>query len=615
MAQRYSRSEKEKWITGTNKSSRRSPVRIPESDNSSLIEANKFTLIGRVTNPLIQKPKAVVSYFPQFWNLDSVVTGRDLGSDRFLFKFESEEALQSVLRRGPYHYKRWMLILQRWEPIASDLFPALISFWIKIHGLPVHQWTPQTIRTIGSELGQLSNNEAGIDAANGRIRVQLNGLEPLEMVMPVRMPQGEVISVELEYEKLEKHCFTCFSLLHEECDCPQLRGKSVNPFRVLGINQHKTLLKLEADKQKSDSRRDATRSSISLIPRGSSAKAQIRSSPRASKSHLHTLHHQPASFQNRSSTRQRASPPRRLSRHSPGFRPERSRDQRSPSRSFRTSQARPYQSGSHHSSPKHSRSHHSQLPYAREPSSARPTDTGMRGNRDSHFPSSAIRQEVLPLRTSSSKGKEIASGSPKNRRPALERLSLNDTPEPQPQMTTASSNSNRLQEVTIQYLDDTIQRHDTTPVLGESSRTLRSVSQLPMESRLSFPPSLADPLAPRVHTSLRLGTQIESVTVTLPQKKQAVKTTRKRKTAAEKALASAIPRGARSPLSGASLKKQNITRSKTKPSPKKKLRTDPLPDNQDGATSMARSGPPLPVLVLAISKGGVDFQNPPSPLP
>ena len=615
MAQRYSRSEKEKWITGTNKTTRRSPVRIPESDNSSLIEENKFTLIGRVTNPLIQKPKAVVSYFPQFWNLDSTVTGRDLGSDRFLFKFESEEALQSVLRRGPYHYKRWILILQRWEPIASDLFPALISFWVKIHGLPVHQWTPQTIRTIGSEIGQLSNSETGLDAANGRVRVQLNGLEPLEMLMPVRMPQGEVISVELEYEKLEKHCFTCFSLLHEENDCPRLRGKTVNPYRVLGINQQKTLLKLEADKQKSDSRRDATRSSSTLMPKGGTSKTPARPPPRTAQKHYTPPKPHSGSYHHRDLSRQQNSPPRPLPRYSSRPRSEFSRDQGSPTRSNRLSHSRTYHSGSHRPSATHNRSPRSQLPYLRDNSPVRFSGSGARSIQENRLSSPSLRPEALPTRNSGNKGKEIASNSPKSRRPALERISHHTPSEMQSQVPTASSNSNRLQDVTIQYLEDSMQRCETTTGIGESSRTLRTAPHRPLEARLSFPSTSTALPAARVHASLRLEAPIDSVTVTLPPTKVAAKPGRKRKTAAEKAQASAAPRGARSPLSGASLKKQNITRSKSKASPKKRLRTDILPEFQDGTSAAAHGGPPLPVMIPAISKSGVDFQNPPSLLP
>ncbi|KAH0900303.1 hypothetical protein HID58_049871 [Brassica napus] len=61
MTQRISRLEKEKWVVDPPKKSRRPPIKIPERNNRALIEENRFTLIGRVTNPSIQKTRALTS--------------------------------------------------------------------------------------------------------------------------------------------------------------------------------------------------------------------------------------------------------------------------------------------------------------------------------------------------------------------------------------------------------------------------------------------------------------------------------------------------------------------------------------------------------------------------
>lgn len=49
--------------------------------------------------------------------------GRDLGPDLFKFQFESESDMLTVLAKGPYHYKKWMILLQQWEPIISPHLP------------------------------------------------------------------------------------------------------------------------------------------------------------------------------------------------------------------------------------------------------------------------------------------------------------------------------------------------------------------------------------------------------------------------------------------------------------------------------------------------------------
>lgn len=113
MTHRLSRSDKEKWPSNPNPRCRRAPVKIPSSNTSVLIEENRLTLIGRVTNPAVQKTRALVDFLLQHWSVVGTFTGCDLGPNLFQFRFESEADFQSILRRGLYHFKRWMFILQR----------------------------------------------------------------------------------------------------------------------------------------------------------------------------------------------------------------------------------------------------------------------------------------------------------------------------------------------------------------------------------------------------------------------------------------------------------------------------------------------------------------------
>ncbi|RID72174.1 hypothetical protein BRARA_C04079 [Brassica rapa] len=256
MARRYSRHEKEKWVPSVQSVPKRPPVQIPPSNNENLIAANKLTIMGRVTNPTLQRPRAVVDFLPQIWNLEGRMTGRELGPEKFQMKFESEEDLLSVLNKGPYHYKKWMILLQRWEPVVSEAFPSSISFWLRIHDLPLHYWNDQTLDAIGVELGTVT----GKIADDARVRVEMNGLRPLVMQLEIQLPSGDLQNVELEYIKIEKHCFTCFSLLHEEVDCP---NRPINPIplkeRKLGITQRIALQRIEADKKRHDDRRGYSR--------------------------------------------------------------------------------------------------------------------------------------------------------------------------------------------------------------------------------------------------------------------------------------------------------------------------------------------------------------------
>ncbi|KAL0720876.1 hypothetical protein Bca4012_035475 [Brassica carinata] len=116
---------------------------------------------------------------------------------------------------------------------------------------------------IPNKLGRLR----GKDVDEGKIRVELNGLLPLEMTMDIELPTDDVITVEFEYIKLEKHCFTCFSLFHEENDCPR-RSRRDPPAkeRSLGITQRLALQRIEADKRRHDERRGYRRPAPYFVP-------------------------------------------------------------------------------------------------------------------------------------------------------------------------------------------------------------------------------------------------------------------------------------------------------------------------------------------------------------
>ncbi|XP_013633665.1 PREDICTED: uncharacterized protein At4g02000-like [Brassica oleracea var. oleracea] len=141
----------------------------------------------------------------------------------FQFQFELESDLLAVLEKRPYHYARWMVILQRWEPTISPSFPSLIPFWIKVQGIPLHLWEEGTIKSIGEDIGIFETYE--ITPTSVRMRVQINGRLPLITSFVIEYSTGEEVTATLIYEKLEKHCSKCFQLDHEIKDCLAARAE------------------------------------------------------------------------------------------------------------------------------------------------------------------------------------------------------------------------------------------------------------------------------------------------------------------------------------------------------------------------------------------------------
>lgn len=106
----------------------------------------------------------------------------------FQFQFENPEDLEAVLDNRPYHFAKWMVIIQKWEPTISPEFPSQIPFWVQVQGVLVPLWSESLLRGVGEDIGTFVTWE---------------------------------ITAALVYEKLEKHCNSCFRLDHEWDECPQ----------------------------------------------------------------------------------------------------------------------------------------------------------------------------------------------------------------------------------------------------------------------------------------------------------------------------------------------------------------------------------------------------------
>lgn len=218
MQRRLSSAEKGKTIVLDHRPAPRvGRVRVSEPDNPAALRNHSLTITGRVTNPSTQKVWSLIPFFTDHWKCDIPPVGSDLGLGMFQFQFELESDLQTVLEKRPYHYARWMVILQRWEPTTSPDFPSMIPFWIKIQGIPIHLWSEEVAQQIGKDIGTFEAAE--ITQQTLRMRVHVNGRLPIIKSSIVEYSNGDEVAATLHYEKLERHCAKCCRLDHEVRDC------------------------------------------------------------------------------------------------------------------------------------------------------------------------------------------------------------------------------------------------------------------------------------------------------------------------------------------------------------------------------------------------------------
>lgn len=597
MTPRFTSHEKAKWAANPSSGRLRSPVRIPECENQDLIQKNKLTLVGRITNPRVQNTKALVSYMLQFWNLEGRVAGRELGPGKFQFTFKTEEDLQLVLSWSPFHFKHWMFILQRWEPIISDSFPANILFWIKLEGVPQHYWTDKALRAIGADVGIVE----AVDTEEARIRVYVNALHTLEKQIPIVLPTGETTTVNLEYERLEKYCFQCFSLSHEQKDCSVRRPGSVRPTPERDTNKENTLSRLEESKSKQASRKELSR--LDSYQRRDRA-----GSPRRFKNNLPPRRSPPRSYRHREDVRAISPARMRDSQRSPVFKRSGNRVTEERSQRFHRHRDQYSSSRGQEAEGRFRRSPERQRSPGKEIQSTLRYSSSTRHGRSEALntpPPEALLPPPPPLPCT--RGED--QGTSRARRPALERISGGEVaPGNNPFTGLSSSLSGRLQDVSIQYLGD-----EVVVLPGRSMGLELGSCSAPIHPTLSHRLSIDQGAVQeerRIPAVERLETDLTEITVSIPAKQPKAKA--KAKSTRRTVAAATRSRGSKSPLQGMSSKKRNTTRSKCVAA-KKRLCQD-QGEEEGGQLPVEQ---PTVHLIPATrkNKAKVDFQKPPNPLP
>lgn len=476
------------------------------------------------------------------------------------------------------------MILQRWEPVVSETFPSSISFWIKVHGVPLHFWSEATFNVIGSTLGTIE----GRDFEKARMKVQINGLEPLVMKMDLQLP-SKVIEVEIEYEGLEKHCFYCKALSHEEDDCdvkpPSLRGEK----RSLGISQYNTLEKIEESKKRQDARKQTR---LHQEPSRGGARwtnyrnATTRDTRRAYDEYYKTTSEQSSGFEENR---------RRYEDRSISARNYNSR--RSPSRRDTREQV---ESGN---------SPHS---HTREPP-VLPSKTQKSPARisNSHSHQSPAADATTPQRRSNlasrlSDPREPNTGS-EERISARDRLSVHTQRTSQNAKGNSIGSSRQLHEVEIQDFEENLILPITKSITRPSCSTVFDSGRLGPCERSPIRTLSED----RIHVSLRLGPLIQSEGD--ESDSQILELNTLSKAAGKKKMVASQSRKRGSPAQGTAVKRRRVT--KAHPSPKRKLMMDAITTGGKVAPATNRRTAPACKIIPPVVKKKKDFHHVPASLP
>lgn len=155
----------------------------------------------------------------------------------FIFKFESDDDRDLVLRNGLYTFNNRPMILKQWEPEFQMIKKTTnnIPIWVNFPGLPIQYWMMENLGRIASSIGnpictdKLTAKEARISYA--RMLIEMDVSQPLPETVLIETADGKHREQKLSYDWQPSFCQDCLQIGHGtwECSAPAELIKQPGP--------------------------------------------------------------------------------------------------------------------------------------------------------------------------------------------------------------------------------------------------------------------------------------------------------------------------------------------------------------------------------------------------
>ena len=197
------------------------PVALPEEIVNQAVAENRFILFGRPVIPRRQNLRSIVASMPQIRGQAEIVHGRIAKGRQLQFVFPTEDALETVLRRGPWAFNDRMLLLQSWQPQMPLL--NIIPFWTQIRGIPFQFLNRGVVEHIGRALGQVLDVDFDAEAVArvdyARVLLHWDIAHPLRFQRNFQFTVGVNTLLRFRYKRLRGFCEVCGLLTHDSGAC------------------------------------------------------------------------------------------------------------------------------------------------------------------------------------------------------------------------------------------------------------------------------------------------------------------------------------------------------------------------------------------------------------
>lgn len=161
---------------------------------------------------------------PGKWLKEGKCRGVALSQERFQFFFDQEHDLLDVLEKRVHTFNEWALAIERWVEEPPDDYLQYIPLWVRISNIPMNYYTQEAIMALGDLVGEVKafifDPTKPQTQPYERVQVKFNVANPLKTSRVVNIKGAKPVIIHYNYERIQKKCFTCFRLNHEQRVCP-----------------------------------------------------------------------------------------------------------------------------------------------------------------------------------------------------------------------------------------------------------------------------------------------------------------------------------------------------------------------------------------------------------
>lgn len=199
------------------------PFDMPDLPEFCSSEKNVLSIMGRLLNPDCQKMSSLILDMPRKWQVSGRVRGVALSQEKFQFIFKHQFDMERILEKGVHTYNEWAMVIDRWVENPPPDYLQYVRVWIQIRNIPVNHYTVQAITALGEIVGQVKEvilePERPQNMDYVRVLIEFDVSKPLRRSKVVNF-KGVPVNILFGFERLQKRCFKCQSLTHEQQKCP-----------------------------------------------------------------------------------------------------------------------------------------------------------------------------------------------------------------------------------------------------------------------------------------------------------------------------------------------------------------------------------------------------------